>query len=250
VLASRTTFLPIFLGFAVNIFAQSPPSNAELTPVLRELCASVSSEQCRQLTEAIEASASLAGRLNGLASTGALTAIKVVPVSDIPSAKRALFRGVIDGTKIIVSTELLADLQKKRLFDVVYDDDILPNNTTFVLSHLAYHIGEAAKTNNPKPPLEMLAYIAMRLHEEAAGFLQAWNDTLDAAVHDNRGQALSSRQVAQLLLNARYRFALLTFRQPPEKSLVYGPTGALELSEHNIAVVLERLKTSSVTDIE
>jgi hypothetical protein len=77
--------------------------------------------------------------LNGLAATGALTAIKVVPVSDIPSAKRALFRGVVDGTTIVVSTELLADLQKKRLFDVVFDDDVLPNNTTFVLSHLAYH---------------------------------------------------------------------------------------------------------------
>jgi hypothetical protein len=53
------TVLPIVLGFAVNTFAQSPPPNAELTPVLRELCASVSSEQCRQLAEAIEASASL-----------------------------------------------------------------------------------------------------------------------------------------------------------------------------------------------
>jgi hypothetical protein len=250
VLVSRMTVLPIFLGFAVNIFAQSPPPNAELTPILRELCASVSSDQCRQLAEAIEASASLAGRLNGLAATGALTAIKVVPVSDIPSAKRALFRGVIDGTKIVVSTELLPDLQKKRLFDVVYDDDVLPNNTTFVLSHLAYHLGEAARTKSSKLPLDMQAYVAMRLHEEAAGFLQAWNDTLDAAVRDNNGQALSSRQVAQLLLNARYRFALLTFRQPPEKSLQYAPTGALELSEHNIGVVIERLKTSSVTDIE
>jgi hypothetical protein len=62
--------------------------------------------------------------------------------------------------------------------------------------------------------------------------------------------ALSSRQVAQLLLNTRYRFALLTFRMPPEKSLHYAPTGAIELSEHNIGVVVERLKTSSVTDIE
>jgi hypothetical protein len=96
----------------------------------------------------------------------------------------------------------------------------------------------------------MQAYVAMRLHEEAAGFLQAWNDTLDAAVRDNQGQALSSRQVAQLLLNTRYRFALLTFRMPPEKSLQYALTGAIELSEHNIGVVIERLKTSSVTDIE
>jgi hypothetical protein len=140
--------------------------------------------------------------------------------------------------------------QKKRLFDVVFDDDVLPNNTTFVLSHLAYHLGEAARTKSSKPPLDMQAYVAARLHEEAAGFLQAWNDTLEAAVHDNRGQALSSRQAADLLLNARYRFALLTFGKPPEKSLQYAATGALELNEHNIGIVIERLKTSSVTDIE
>jgi hypothetical protein len=42
----------------------------------------------------------------------------------------------------------------------------------------------------------------------------------------------------------------MTFGKPPEKSLQYAATGALELNEHNIGIVIERLKTSSVTDIE
>ena len=41
---------------------------------------------------------------------------------------------------MVFTQTLLSQLTKNREFDVVDQDDILPNNTTFVLANLAFHL--------------------------------------------------------------------------------------------------------------
>jgi hypothetical protein len=91
---------------------------------------------------------------------------------------------------------------------VVHPDDILPNNTTFVLGHLAFHLNAGAVKPREFPNLN--DYVTAMLDQEARAFIRSWNDALDAAVQQNNGKSLSPQQVAYFMLNMRYRFAFLT----------------------------------------
>ena len=65
---------------------------------------------------------------------------------------------------------------------MVYPGDILPNNTVFALGHLAYHLGAA-----PTDPRGSQGYVVQKLVEQAAAFIQGWNDVVDAAQRETAG---------------------------------------------------------------
>jgi len=146
---------------------------------------------------------------------------------------------------MIFSAEFLGAQKGNRLFDVVYPDDILPNNTVFALGHLAYHL-EAP----PIDPRNPQAYVLRKLVEEAYAFAQGWNDVVDAATRQNGGHQLSKRQVAQLLMNMRYRFAFLTAIQQKPQKLELSDDGRVEVNSANMSAIATALANSKITDIE
>jgi len=70
---------------------------------------------------------------------------------------------------------------------MVEPDDILPNNTTFVLGHLAFHLDAGKIVATPGDASHLDDYIVAMLDQEARAYIHAWNDALDAAVQPRLG---------------------------------------------------------------
>lgn len=193
------------IGSAAKVSADPAATSPGLSRVLDDLLKSASSQQYSQIKEAIDASPDLAKQLDELSRSGLLSGIKVLPerTTNLP------FDGYIEGSTITVTTALLAELRKSRIFDVVTPSDVLPNNTAFVLAHLAQHLRTASEMQRalkttPNPTL----YTEIRLKDEAVAFIEGWNVVVDIATQGGTKQ-LSSAQIATLLMNTRYRFAFL-----------------------------------------
>ena len=183
------------LATAQPAMAPSVAPNREFERILAKLASTTSSGWYRQIDEAANAAPHLIDQLNGLAASGKLTEIVVLTSSAASNAsKPGPFNAWTTGTSIIFTETLLAQLTKNREYDVVYPDDILPNNTTFVLGHLAFHLN--AEKVSPRH-LTMNDYVAAMLDQEARADIQAWNDALDAAVQQNNDQALMPRQIVR-----------------------------------------------------
>jgi len=215
--------------------------NRELVTILGNLAGSAANEQYRQIEDAVNASPQLVEQLNELAASGKLTAIVVLNSTAAATAPNpGPFSAWIAGTSLVFTEKLLPQLTQRRLYDVVHPDDILPNNTTFVLGHLAFHLRVAP------PPINKLAvddYVAGMLNQEAHAFIQAWNDALDAATQQNHGP-LTAGQIGSLLLNMRYRFAFVT------ADIHLGQGGTIDPNESNVNAIATALKKASVTDIQ
>jgi hypothetical protein len=130
----------------------------------------------------------------------------------------------------------------------VYPGDILPNSTTFVLAHLAYHL--ATPLPNPKQFPIMKSFVAAMLDHEARAYIQAWNDTLDAAVQQNANRPLTPGQVGNLMLNMRYRFVFTKALAQTTDKLEITPSGVIDETEANTKAVETALETSSIADIQ
>lgn len=116
-----------------------PSPNSELSAVLQKLSATATSEQFNQIKNAINASPALLAQLNDLSSSGNLTAIRVSTPDAIPMIQGIRFGAIREGSQFVFSSILLQELLKNRIHDAGKESDILPDNTVFVLSHLAYH---------------------------------------------------------------------------------------------------------------
>jgi hypothetical protein len=143
----------------------------------------------------------------------------------------------------------LTVLRTARLVDVAAPDDVLPNQTVFVLAHLADHL-DHPDSPAPRPGEGPEAYVARKLDSEARAYLSAWHATLDEAVHRSGDAPLSMRQIATLLLNCRYRFALIG----NVRTNVTGPhletTGLIEATPSNIGAITRTLRQSPIADLE
>jgi hypothetical protein len=94
---------------------------------------------------------------------------------------------------------------------------------------------------------------SMTLHidNDAAATIQGWNDTVDAAQHQNGGRPLTARQAASLLMNLQYRGALIKAMQAPADSkLLMANDGRIEMTPANVAAMSKALSTSSVFDVQ
>ncbi|MFL6575033.1 MAG: hypothetical protein ACJ8MR_00330, partial [Povalibacter sp.] len=153
----------------------------------------------------------------------------------------------IQGTRIVLTDELLVELKKPRLHDVVTADDIAPNNAVFVLSHLVYHLKnpvDPRKFSTPAPYRDA----AMKI--ESAAFIDAWNAMLLVAEKSTGNKALSPGQQGQFLMNTRYRFAFLQALEEADAPLQFSSTGFIEPDEINLQAIINALSHSSIADLE
>jgi hypothetical protein len=228
--------------------AQSAPHGAEFDEILVDLSRNASPEQYDQVAQAIAATPSLDARLSALASAHRLTKINVLPPAD-PAKTKSLFSGSTNGSTMVLTPELLTALRKQRLFDVAHQDDVLPNQTVFVLAHLTHHLEAADAAQSKAAMANVNAWMAFKIKGEAEAFIDAWNTTVEEGTARN-GRPLTVSQAGTMLLNCRYRFALIGARSKGVAPPTIGESGGIATSEANIDSVGNTLKVSTMADIE
>jgi hypothetical protein len=151
---------------------------------------------------------------------------------------------------------------------VVGKDDLLPNNTSFVLAHLAHHLASAddMKASEAKAQFQiealkktpgkhdfrpiMEANAWAHLGDEAAALIDAWNATVDAAATQARAP-MKIQQLPSFLMNLRYRGIFLqAVKQSPPHQLKIGEGGRIAPTQDNVRALAETLKTSQVMDVQ
>lgn len=259
-------FLPLFLAASC---AASPamadptsvdaPAVASLRAVLDKLSATADKDQAAQIAGAIQASPRLAATCNTLAGDGKLVAIVVYTPGKDAAKPKGPFQAWTENGTIMISAPLLLELRKSRLYDVVTPDDVLPNNTAFVLGHLAYHLQHpVAPVTAPKfAPGQahdytqtIQEYQANRMNAESNAFIEGWNVAVDAATSANEGRPLKGNQVVSLLMNLRYRFGFIGGLQQTENKLQIKEGGWIVPDEANVKVFGAVLAKSRVADID
>lgn len=245
-------FLVVMTGLAAiqQAVAASVAPNRELERILGKLADTAGSDQYRQIEDAVKCSSHLIDQLNRLAASGNLIEIVVLTsAAALHAPKPGPFGAWTAGKSLVFTETLLSQLKKNREYDVVYPDDILPNNTTFVLGHLAFHL-QAGKVAVAPDVAHPNGYIAAMLDQEARAFIQAWNDALDAAIQQNHDKPLTPHQIATFMFNMRYRFAFLAaLRQATENIRIEG-NGVIEESDSNAKAIANALKHSPLADIQ
>lgn len=210
--------------------------------LLERLSKSAAPEDYAQIQEAIEASPVVEDELKQLADSGKLNSILVRLKSQCPGCQ---FGGFENNGQFIFTREFLQALKRNRVYDVVYSDDIAPNNTVFALAHLIHHVKHPVDFSKFSNPTD---YSEGRLLVEAECFLVAWNAMVGVAQAANGNKPLSPRQTGQLLVNSRYQFPFVGKSMDGEK-LQWLDDGRFAIDAKNKKIVAEVLKTSPMADL-
>lgn len=249
----------MFCGLvAAQDFASAQNGNVSpaFQSVIQRLSISSAPDHFKQIADAIEASELLKSQLNRLIDAGKLRDIKLLQGKELPQPKGREFGGFSDASTIYLSTELVVALRKSRLYDVVFADEVLPNNTVFVLAHLAHHVSTYDELLAPGKFPTRESYVRARLEDEAHAFIQAWNATVDDATRRSGRPQLSNQQLMLLLMNIRYRGIFISaMRVGPVVNQVrespnFLPSGMLETSRPNVNAFVKALQESKMADIE
>lgn len=219
------------------------PQRSGVDKVFGQLEALAGPTEARQIADAITASGLLKREINAQVASKRFDGIQVAPRASLDMRKADMFGGFVHESRIVLTKEYLKELRNPRMYDVEYPDDILPNNTVFVLAHLLFHTGNPLDPNNYSNPW---SYSDAAMKVEAAAFIYAWNATLQVAIQANGGKPLSQRQFGQLLLNTRYRFALIG---GAEKDF-FLPSGYVEINDKNIQTVIGTLSRTQHAELE
>lgn len=252
----RAFLLCALIAVQANVRAQSGNISPALNSVIQKLSISATPDKYRQVVEAIESSELLKAQLNQICIAGKLKDIKVLRRSDLPHAKGRSFGGFADGSTIYLSVELMAALLNSRAYDVLQTDEVLPNNTVFVLAHLAHHLVTFDDLLAPGRYPSRDAYVNARIEDESSALIQAWNATVDDATRRNGKRQLSTQQAMGLLMNIRYRSIFLkamnigTSAGPAEEALKFLPSGAIEASKENMKAFARAIRESNMPDVE
>jgi hypothetical protein len=245
--------------------------NSQLQNLLSALQSSVSPDQYRLFEDAINGSPALAAQLNELVSSGQLTEFKVGEASTLPPV-RGPFGAYVSGTTWAFTPAFVQQQTKTRYYDVVTPDDVLGNNMVFALGELAYRTKSApdiavseqslkmqiaqyvAAAKQASQPINgdrfMQQYLALEIRNTASGFIQGWNDMLDAAVKENAGKALTLRQLVSLTMNFRYRAVFMRAMRSPDHKLNYDKDGRILPTDANRDAIFNALKTMPVYDLQ
>jgi hypothetical protein len=208
-----------------------------LQSIVDALAHDSSLQQHKQFGDALGASGALAGQLNAAAEAGRLTGIEIS--AERPSNQ---FAATILDKHIVLAADFLPQLGKQRTYDVVLPDDILPDNLVFVLGAFASWLVAPPVS----PDLDLQSYTTASLNRNARGFIQGWNDVVDAAVRQNGKRPLSMPQAASLMMNLRYR---VVFTNPTASNAIkWSPTGTIDPTEQNIAAVADGLRKLKLLD--
>lgn len=223
------------------------PTSVAVDMILNGLRKLSDSEEFQQIEEAINLSDSLQREISELVALNRFDGFLLLSQTQFAEGKAAIFSGFAQGTQIVLRTKFLKEIKQTLLFDVVYSDDIAPNNTVFVLSHLLYHLSYPL---DPRQYSSLETFSAAAMKIEAYAFIQAWNAMLKVAEQKNDAKPLSTRQVNQLLMNTRYKFAFLGATNLKADPLTFTASGGVEANENNIQAIVVTLKNSRHADIE
>lgn len=244
-----------------------PAPTPAIDTVLHRLDSETSPEQSQQIAEAIGASRQLKTDVEQLAASDKLTGIRIVQQSELKPVGGAHFNAYLDGTQVVIGAPLLKDLSNNLLIDVVREGDIRPNNTSFVLAHLAYHLRTRDEMNahddRVRRRIDALRkttgshdYTAIereatwvRIADEASALISAWNDVIEDATARNQGRALSLEQVSTVLVNLRYRGIFLQAINIP-RQLKFSDGGRIEPNEANIKALSTALASMALMDVQ
>ncbi|WP_175901662.1 hypothetical protein [Burkholderia seminalis] len=203
---------------------------------------------------AIHASSALAGQLNELVEAGLLTRIVV------DSGEAALGRtsGALRNGSVWILTPAFVDGQApRRLTHVVHDGDILPDNMVFALGYMAWRAKHDADVGREAAALlasddsadeKKRRWIELNVRIDAGGFIQGWNDTVDAATAQLGGRPVGIAQIVPMLMNLRYRGPLIEAIQATPPLRVTATTFSFDTA--SIDALASALKRASVIDIE
>ncbi|KVQ39289.1 hypothetical protein WK03_29340 [Burkholderia cepacia] len=235
----------------------SPAAHAAVERLLADLRTRSTPGQYAAVARAIHASPALAAQLDELVEAGLLTRIAV------DSGEPALGRttgALRNGSVWILTPAFVANQAPRRLFDVVEADDILPDNMVFALGYMAWRAkhdadvsraADALRASDDSADAKKQQWIDLNTRIDAGGFIQGWNDTVDAATFQHDGRPIGIVPAVQMMMNLRYRGPLLKAIRatPPARTLrITGP--ALALDADNLDALASALKTSPVIDIE
>lgn len=243
----------------------APSTSAALDALCQRLRHQAGKAEADQIVLAIQSSPELSQQLEALMASGKLADIVVLRSGSTVAGTQ--FRAAVVGNQIVLTKALLSDLQKDHPHQNLLSgaDILVPDNTVFVLGHLAAHalldadsktkadaeFNESLKNMNT-PGWDATAAIVKAMNAgltvEAKAFLQGWNDVIDAATvaHPN----LSPDQIEQLLLNFRYRSYFIQGMQHKPDALVMKPNGRFEASDSNVATFIVQLRDSAMADIQ
>jgi hypothetical protein len=246
-------------------------SNHQLRDILSVLQSNISSDQYRVFEGAIHASPALTSQLNELAMSGQLKIFKVGEASTLPPV-RGPFAAYVSGTTWAFTPTFVQQQAKTRYYDVVMPDDVLGDNMVFALGELAYRTKSAsdiaaaeqalhrqisqemATARKASQPINadnfMRQHLALELGNTALGFIQGWNDMLDAAVQENGGKTLTVRQVVSLTMNFRYRAVFMRAMRLPDHKLNYANDGRIEPTDANRDAIASALATMPMYDLQ
>jgi hypothetical protein len=223
-----------------------------LAQVFERMKGELDHDLVQQIFEAIEGSPTLIDRLNSLAESRRFNGLWVVGEKEAESnSSRGRSGWVVDGG-IFLTNELLEQLKKSRdpNFDVVSDEDVYPNNTLFVIAHMAEHLVATPDMIDPRLSRSPEEWQMRALGHEAAAYIYGWNCVIEEATIRNGAPLKPGHIGATILLNLRYRFAILGAMRSGDKKLVLDSSGAVAPTKANIEAVSAVLAKSKMADIQ
>ena len=269
---TRTLFA-IVIALACSLSSLSATAGS-----LEEVLAPLAQDKsAAPILSAIDASPALKHRLEALANSGELTAIVVVPDAQPPVVRGQAFAGATDDTIIILTAGLLTELQQNRRTDVIGKNDVLPDNTVFVLSHLAHHLEIRTRQEQFNAHLQELVHEALakadqsgaefdqqpliefatqgNLQLEAECMISGWNAVVNAAVHtagkDNTtDEAEVAVMLAPLLINLRYREVFTKAMELPKDQRIQLMANGIPMDQRNIDAIIAALMQMQLLDIQ
>jgi hypothetical protein len=226
-------------GWIATASAQSiPGASPRLQGIVDSFKRQSPAERHKQLSQALIASADLTRQLSALADAGDLAGIEIAS----PQRPRGMFPSTVDARRIVLAADLMPQLTRKRLYDVAYGDDILPDNLVFVLGTFASLLMHPVRNGGGN----VQAMLQMQMTMQAVAFIDGWNDVVDAAVHENANKPLTGRQAGNLMLNMRYRTVFIGGNPPPK--LDWGQYGRIKPTPPNLEALGKRIATMNVLD--
>lgn len=244
-----TTGLPILVaalwaccgGAPAQGQAQAPAR--PLSALLADFQAHASADQARQVSDAIAASPPLQARLETLAQAGALKGFDLVgPDDEVMDANKG---AEIVGQHILLTAKfLLAQPPHRRVAATGKADLDPPDNLTFVLGHLSYHLQHPLDRKALPTDVAERAYVVVG--NEALAYIQGWNDLIDAEAK-LKGRPITAAEATSLLPNFRYRSF---FIKANGKLAEISPDGHLAPNGRNRRAMTSALFESEVPDFD
>ncbi|MGU7783725.1 hypothetical protein [Burkholderia sp. PU8-34] len=233
-------------------------SSVSIESILNDLRRRSTEQQYKVFANAAQGSPALTGQLNELVRSGLLKRISI-DSTDEPSQRRS-FGATRVGSTWVFTPSFVADQVSRRIYDVVSDEDILPDNMVFALGFMAWRTrydddvrkAFGAMRESAGTPMERMGQlVALNIRIDAGAFIQGWNDVVDAAVRRNHGVPLTAAQSSALMMNLRYRSPLLkaVAAASPDRKLQM-ESASIPYDAKNVDAIASALQESQLIDIQ